>query len=500
MSGIVELEQDFETDLIETWFPRPDQPARFDQQESFYYSKHPGVTFLVGGNGAGTTETCMAKVAKFLLTEQEAPRRDTPFWIIAGSYEQCMEACWKEKLNPRGGHGHIPDAEIDWEKIRWYKTNEAWPFSVPLKPWPNGDRPNANWKLEFKSYKQGRAQMQARSIGGFAFVEQFPWDMLTEVLRGCREYGFSGAMLAEFTPIDPELSLNLQEMLEEDRLPHGWAVYRANTECALESGHVSQSWFDQFYGMIPKEMLQTRLTGAWGTYEGLIYQGFNPLIHFVGDDETFPSGDFPRGVYHRRGIDWGSGPENPFCCLFKYHNGMGEHFFYDEYYSKEPVTVGTHLKNVYDMWPWPTFNPYYGMTYADPSDPGNIRLAASLGSEYEGYGSINIQSANNRVLEGINYLRWLMQVNPATGRPRIFIHKKRCPNLAREIQLYRWLKGSANSINPRDAKPEPLKKDDHSCDSARYVLFSEARQKGMTAESVERPGAPARRNIRYRSR
>lgn len=479
------------------WQPRPDDPARYDQQQSFYDSRHPGVTFLVGGNGAGTTECAMAKVSKFLLHDQEAPRPDTPFWIIAGSYEQGMEACWKEKLNPRGGHGHIPESEVDWERVRWYRTTEGWPFRVPLKPWPDGRRPDCNWVIEFKSYEQGRQQMQARSIGGFCFVEQFPWGLLEEVVRGCREYNFPGAKLAEFTPVDPELSYRLQEMLEEDKLPEGWAIYRANTECAMEVGHISREWFVEFFGMVPEEMRLTRMTGAWATFEGTIYQGFNPLVHFVDDEFCFPGGNFPPGVFHRRGIDWGAGPENPMVCLFGYRNGVGEWVMYDEYYSADQEkTVHEHLQAIADLWPWPHYNPHYGVSYADPSDLDNIAIAGRFSQYHPGYENFSISPASNRVLAGIDHVRYLLKNNPATGRPRIFIHKKRCPNLAREIQIYRWLKGSRNSMNPRDARPEPLKRDDHAVDALRYLVFSEANRTGGTIESVQRPEGRAAKNIR----
>lgn len=480
------------------WRPRPDQPHRFDQQTAFYESRHPGVTFLVGGNGSGTSEAALAKVAKFVLHDQEAPRPDTPFWIISNSFDQCTKTCWKEKLSPETGHGHIPTEEIDWERVHWYRSKESLPFSVPLKSWANGDKPKNNWVLHFRSYEQGRAQMQAEAIGGFLFVEQFPWGLLTEVVRGCREYGFPGSMLAEFTPVDPSLTYDLQEMMEEDRLPEGWAVYRCNTECALEAGHVSQAWFEQFTGMLTDENRLTRLTGAWASFEGLIYQHFNPLVHFIGDEECFPGGNFPQGVWFRRGLDWGAGPENPFCCLFGYKNGLGEWTIYDEYYSADQQkTVHEHLRDVADMWPWPLRNPYYGVTYADPSDLDNIAIASRFAQYHEGYENFSIQMASNRVLPGIDHVRYMLKHNPATGQPRLRVHRKRCPNLAREIQIYRWLQSSASRLNPRDARPEPLKKDDHAVDALRYLLFSEAHKTGTTIDYIARPEPTARKSIRF---
>ena len=38
-----------------------------------------------------------------------------------------------------------------------------------------------------------------------------------------------------------ELFDEQEEMTEEDRLPAGWPIYRANTECAMEAGHVNEA-------------------------------------------------------------------------------------------------------------------------------------------------------------------------------------------------------------------------------------------------------------------
>ena len=117
------------TELIElmgqgrlSFQPRPDQPERFDEQANFYHSRLPGVAFLVGGNGAGTSEVAAAKVAKFVLEDQAPPRKDTPFWLVGPSYELTMETLWKEKLL---GHGHIGRGDVDWNRIRWYDSKRA---------------------------------------------------------------------------------------------------------------------------------------------------------------------------------------------------------------------------------------------------------------------------------------------------------------------------------------------------------------------------------------
>ncbi len=66
------------------------------------------------------------------MLEREPPRRDTPFWIIAKSYEQACSVCWGEKLH---GMQFIPDCEVEWNRISWVDTRRGWAQAVPLNPW-----------------------------------------------------------------------------------------------------------------------------------------------------------------------------------------------------------------------------------------------------------------------------------------------------------------------------------------------------------------------------
>lgn len=474
--------------------PRPDQPHRHDQQRSFFDSDHPGVTFMLGGNGAGTTTLGLAKMVKF-LTSTPPPRCDTPFWVIAESYEQVCNACWKEKLHQQG---HLPPQEIDWGRISWYKPNNDWPFSVPLRS-PAGS-PGRNWQLVFKSYAQGRGKMQAESIGGFLFVEQFPWGLLEEVLRGCREYDFVGNKLAEFTPVDPGLSVNLQEMEETNELPDGWAIYRANTECAMEAGHVKKQWFDQFFGMVPEQMRKVRMMGLWGGFEGAVFPEFDTAIHCLPDNW-----EIPPACYHRRAIDWGFGVDNAFCCLWMCRNGVGQWFIYDEYYSTDTSkTVVDHLKEISDRHIWPD-NPYWGVTWADPSNLNCHRIASRLPEYAPGYESINIQAAANSVDEGLEHMKWLLKPDPALAidgkpLPRLMIDRRSCPNLLRQFRSYRYVRSSKTGLNPRDAPNEVLKADDHTIDAARYALFSEASMQGITPKTMSRMHSPQSHGVQINSK
>jgi phage terminase large subunit-like protein len=468
-----------------TFTPRPDRPELFDQQHSFVYNQDP-VSFCVGGNASGTTTCAAFKAANFLLNVQPPPRKNTPFWVIAENYDMVCGVCWEEKLH---GMQLIPDCEVQKDKISWIHATRGWPKSVPLKPWPKekGGDPGKNWTLEFKSYEQGRAAMQGRSIGGFWFCEQFPSDIFIEVYRGSREYNFNGSQFAEFTPIEPELSLWLEKMMDAE--PPGWAFYRCNT--AENKANLADGWFDTFFATVSEEMRETRMTGALATFQGVIYPTFNPAIHVFDDDSAAPT-----GAIHYRSIDWGTNEEHPFGCLFGYRTPDGWTIT-DEYWNPATgVRIDEHAmaiteKSVLNGWPvkWNAkkemeefkgHTTFFRDTFGDPAAP-------VWHNEFAKYG-IYTTFSSNAVEKGIEEVRRRLKINPTTKKPGLCIHK-RCRRLVEELRKYRWLRSRSpaetrNILNPNVAKAAPLKRDDDLADCLRYLLFSVANREGQAVDSL----------------
>lgn len=439
-----------------TFEPRPDDPENWDEQTGFINSDS-AISFCIGGNGSGKTVAGAVKCARFVLEKQPPPREDTPFWIISETYDQVCGVCWFEKLREI-----LPPEAVDYGRIHWYQEKRNWPFSVPLMPWP--DRPGKNWVLEFKSYEQGRERMQARSIGGAWFSEQFPWEIFEEVIRGCRDYMFPGGVWAEFTPIDPDKSEEIE--IRYDNPPRNYAFYRLNTD---RNTAVSEDWKEAFFDTVSEEMQATRKIGAFASYEGAIYQSFNPRIHLVEDIEV------PRGVWHRRSIDWGASAEHPFVNLWGFKNSLGQWFIYDEYWNNsQSATALDHIEEIKDRYIWPN-SPYYGSTYADPSRPDLINLFSAHG--------IPINAAANAVNEGIECVRRHLKVLEGLGEPMLFIDKNSCPKLASQMRTYRWMRGNKSGLNPRAGQPKPLKRDDDAVDALRYLIYSDYSHKGEGLKS-----------------
>lgn len=462
----------------------------FVRRDVFYdLEVSPHHNYLAAGvwhHNSGKTFVGAQRCNRLLTTELEPPAKDTPFWIIANTYEMACGSCWKQNLR-----NIIPTEWIDEPRISWYKEKRDWPLAVPLKPWPGTE--GRNWVLEFKSYEQGRELMQSTSIGGAWFTEQFPWEVFEEVLRGCRKWMRPGCIWMEFTPIDPAKSVEIQDVYEAwtagDEKYRNWAFYHLSTEEAVNAGHAEQSWYDAFFSTVSEEMAETRKRGVFASYEGAIYKSFKPKIHLIDDDEWPPT---PPNVWHRRSIDWGASEEHPFCCEWGYRDAIGCWWIYDEYWNNsQSITSIDHIEEINNRHPWPENSPYHGATYGDPSRPDQMMLFGRFG--------IPITPAKNAVYDGIESVRRCLKNNESIGEPMLFINRHRCPKLARQMSTYRWLRSTGKGVNPKVARPEPLKKDDDAADALRYLIHSEyiaqkGAPRGMHVDRPKRPGINHKRN------
>jgi len=478
-----------EDSFFYTFRPRPDNPARYDEQQSFVEDRIPGVAGLIGGNASGTSESAAYKLSQFVLNRQLPPRQDTPFWIVGPKIDQTIKTFWKEKLF---GHGHIPHSEIDWKRIRWHSEKQALPFSVPLLPWPEskGGDPHRNWCIEFRSFAEGTAVMTAESIGGFCCTEPFPRELLTEIMRATREYNYPGSMFFELTPVDPSLTYWIEEMIVDDKVPDTWKFYRCNLECNAEDPNsvVGKKWATDFLESVSDEMVETRKTGAFASYEGLIYQSFNRAIHVV-DDMEIPT----TGVIHKRSIDWGASEEHPFVCVFAYKDAVGVWNVYGEYHSTDQTMLwADHCEVIKGMYPWMNNHPTYRETYGDPSRPDLFREFSNNG--------IPVTPAKNDVDQGIEAVRRFLKVHPLIG-PKLRVASW-CKQVIKEFFTYRWEQSSGRGINPRVAKPKPLKKYDDAMDALRYLIFTDYRSNigGASSHRTEQRRRPQVRHKRHHDR
>ena len=424
------------------------------------------------------------RTAEF-LAKYPPPEKDTPYWIVGPTYEISCGTCWSQNLT-----NILP---VEWyypRRITWQNQNRNWPLAVPLKD-PSGrkweDPKRKNWVLQFKSYEQGRANMQAANVGGVWFTEQFPADIFEETTARLRKFmdDIPSPITLEFTPLDPAKSIYMESLYDdwiEGKLPD-WQFCKFNTEEAAASGHVASKFVEQLRAVTSDEMIETRLSGAFASYEGVIYKGFNRHIHVVNSIEI------PFGVHHARSIDWGSSEENAFVTLWGFKDSVGRWYIYDELYSTDQAELyDDRIEEIKTRHPWDVTSPFYGPTYAPPDEGMGYREFAA--------GGIPMARAAIAVYAGIESVRQALKVRK-WGEPGLVI-SSRCKNLIRELRTYRWERSSGEGLNPKAARPFPLKKDDHAVDALRYLIHSDrdrlgtAKPSAIRVEKQRRPGLVSR--------
>jgi len=243
-----------------------------------------------------------------------------------------------------------------------------------------------------------------------------------------------GRILCTFTPI----SLNwIHHEIERDKERRklgldsdiNFIQFRS-----IDSPYFPRKEYERAKATLPAHQFQLRYDGIFGKPEGLIYPDFNSRQHVVDD---FP---IPDEWQKAGGIDFGQA--NPFVAL----KGALEPekdilYIYDEYYKSNDV-YDEHQKHLDE-----------NITYfADPSGAQDI---AEL--QYRGF---DIQQAENDVNLGINHVTERIR----TGRLKVF---KSCINTIDEFSLYQRERNQTTG----EWRDKPLKQNDHTQDSLRYLIM-----------------------------
>lgn len=413
--------------------PRPDRPELFDEQTSFVGSTAK-VSVCLGGNRSGKTEAAAYKVAK-IVRNTLPPRNHFPAWIIGETYDLSCGVCWSEKLSK-----YIPESLI--HSIDWYKSSRNWPFAVMLKH--PLDPSSVGWTLDFKSFKQGRARMQAASLGLAWFNEQSPLDIVDEVLRGLVDY--DAPAILDFTPL--LASLEWPERYRNP--PNGWRFFHLNSELNTA---IAEGAFEQFLASVPEDYRETRRIGLFASFRGAVFKDWRFDRHVV---EPFA---IPADAYRLRGIDFGFAC--PFTCVWwarlprsiKLADGRiareGTWVLYREY-GKSETLLADHAKAIMEAETWGHQPHIYGPTVADHDSQDAAELKA------HGLTTIPADKTPNSVKAGIYAMQSLMLGGDSSYAPRMLVFNT-CKQFAKEVGAYRYEPGTDN----RNSLEIPVKKDDH---------------------------------------
>jgi phage terminase large subunit len=235
--------------------------------------------------------------------------------------------------------------------------------------------------------------------------------------------------------------------------------------------------------------------GIWAAAEGMVYSEWNPAIHLVTEKQLkarevfYTDGTLNRQVIKHiiGGVDWGF--TNPGVLQVHGIDGDGRNYLLAELYRTQRTTDwwvarAKELDQEFHVEQW----------IADPSEPADIRKFNEAGLPTVG--------AENALSTGIKGLTSRLQIQ-GDGRPRMYVYEyalRDRDELRDEAHQPVWFEGEINeyvwpkSKDGQPVKEVPVKTNDHSMDTARYVCMY--LDSDTTTQESDRETAEAIRNFR----
>jgi PBSX family phage terminase large subunit len=188
----------------------------------------------------------------------------------------------------------------------------------------------------------------------------------------------------------------------------------------------------------PEDTFAQEYLADFRKMEGLVYKEFNRDTHLFDDE--------PEAIRHTFGaLDFGF--TNPTAILTGKIDKDRHVWITDEWYKSEhtPVQLVPILKKR-----------NYDAIYPDPEDAAGIATLVRNALPVR-----EVEKGKNSVINGIKLVRELFTQN------RLHIHRS-CVNLISELESYRYQDDKPD----KNAPEEPVKHNDHACDSLRYLIMS----------------------------
>lgn len=217
---------------------------------------------------------------------------------------------------------------------------------------------------------------------------------------------------------------------------------------------LSASYMEALKQMYTGVWYERMILGNWVAAEGRIYDMFTPDIHMQDTSKLIAeSRVHPNAIKWLVGCDYGTSTVMSWGLYAKMPNGTFykvKEFYYDAQKKKVQKTDGEFFK---DFKEWLNgLIPH--AVYCDPS-------AASWKVKLMRHG-YRVQNADNDVVNGIRHVAMCLN----SGK---YIIDKSCKNTEQEYASYVW-----NQDAQRIGQDKPVKEHDHTCDTDRYVLYTES--------------------------
>lgn len=211
--------------------------------------------------------------------------------------------------------------------------------------------------------------------------------------------------------------------------------------------------------------------GKWVAAEGQVYEAFNPNLHVIdGWSDNHP----PQSWDRYWTVDFGF--TNPFVLQCWAQDPDGRLYLYRELYRSQTL-VEDHAKEILSIvrrsdGGWLEPKPRAVICDHDAEDRATLERYLGLGTVAATKTvSDGIQAVQERLRpQGDGKPRLLLCRNATVAKDPMLVDQAKPTSTLEEIPGYVWdVATSANASN-KNARENPLKKDDHGMDAMRYVV------------------------------
>lgn len=350
--------------------------------------------------------------------------------------------------------------------------------------------------IEFMSYDQDLDKFAGTSRHWVHFDEEVPRPIWVECLA--RLVDTNGEWWLTMTPVEG-MNWIYDDVYEKNvNNPDGTIeVIEINT---LENPYLTAEGIKGLMDVIDADDTTARIGGNFVTVGGRIYKNFDPTpgsLQVLSEPIDEPAKMFDeRNWLWIMGLDHGL--NNPTAVLWMAVDPNGFCVVFDEYYHAER-TIDQNAKGIKEIIA--RHGRFPDLLVADPTIKNRQAISAtSIQEEYQRAG-LSFTLGNNDVKAGIvrvkKYLNTHKYVSTPRNRPEFFGGPKpgteldlfklpegsdefprlritpNCQKLIWEMKRYRWATYTNKKLAfERNAYEEPNKKDDHACDTLRYMIMT----------------------------
>jgi len=314
--------------------------------------------------------------------------------------------------------------------------------------------------IEFKSYEQDVVKFAGTSRDLIHHDEEPPENIYKENLM--RIIDCSGRITMTMTPVEGMTWTYDKIYLKgkpEDNSP-GDSNFLVIEADMLDNPYIGEVEAQMVLAGLDKQERDAREHGKYVMVGGLIYPGFNVNTHVIDDFKVPSNWNIYASMDH--------GLANPTSWHWHTVTPEGRIITFYEYYQNEK-TVAEHAEQYHKINIQLGRLPEYNVGDASIRNRNAISMT-SVQQEYIKNG-IFIILGNSDVAAGINRVRNYMRPGK-DGKP-MWLVTKNCENLIWETGRYRKKKYSSSKVAAEhNIQEEPVDKDNHALDDARYFMMS----------------------------